>query len=201
MATAPALPFLVADTSYPPHRQRYEHLNHARFLTCSCYKRQPFLNAERSRLWFVDALDKAREKHKFDLWAWVIMPEHFHVLLYPDPSGSSVSAILSTIKQSVAKRSLLWVRERAPEFLERMADPRHDGTIVHRFWQRGGGYDRNFWSPKHIWSTIDYIHENPVTRGLCERQEDWKWSSAVDHVGCGEGLLPIDPDRIPARPA
>jgi putative transposase len=31
-------------------------------------------------------------------------------------------------------------------------------------------------------AAIDYIHLNPVRRGLCERCTDWKWSSARYHL-------------------
>jgi len=57
-----------------------------------------------------------------------------------------------------------------------MLDVQPNGLSSVRFWQRGGGYDRNFWSPKHTWQTIDYIHANPVVRGLCAGNVDWSWS-------------------------
>jgi putative transposase len=47
-----------------------------------------------------------------------------------------------------------------------------------RFWQEGPGFDRNLFSRQAIESSIDYIHNNPVKRGLCQRAIDWKWSSA-----------------------
>ena len=42
----------------------------------------------------------------------------------------------------------------------------------------GPGFDRNLFSPAAIQASIDYIHTNPVKRGLCKRAVDWKWSSA-----------------------
>jgi hypothetical protein len=50
---------------------------------------------------------------------------------------------------------------------------RENGTRESRFWQSGGGYDRNVVKPATVSRVIDYIHFNPVRRGLAERAEDW----------------------------
>ena len=50
--------------------------------------------------------------------------------------------------------------------------------VCFRFWQEGPGFDRNIFSKDAINGSINYIHENPVKRGLCLRAVDWKWSSA-----------------------
>ncbi len=121
----------------------------------------------------VDAINLAREKHEFDLWAYVLMPEHVHLLIWPRNAGYDVSRILATMKQSVTRKALLWVRSEAPEFLERMADRQPSGKLQYRFWQRGGGYDRNIVEPKTVWHELDYIHANPVRRELCRWPEDW----------------------------
>ncbi|MFO1045095.1 MAG: hypothetical protein U0941_25250 [Planctomycetaceae bacterium] len=46
----------------------------------SCYHRNRFLEKDRTRQWFVDAIDKARSNLRFDLWDWVVMPEYVHLL-------------------------------------------------------------------------------------------------------------------------
>src|SRR5687768_13475534 len=51
------------------------------------------------------AIALARQGHAFDLWAWVIMPEHVHLLLFPRNRQYKISAILTTLKQSVSKRA------------------------------------------------------------------------------------------------
>jgi len=53
-----------------------------------------------------------------------------------------------------------------------------DGNPQYRFWQAGAGYDRNLFTPEAIHTSIEYIHANPVRRGLCECALDWAWSSA-----------------------
>ena len=158
------------------------------------------LSRDRTRLWAVEAIRRAASLHKFHLRAYVLMPEHVHLLVCPGERAYSTSALLRSIKKSVANRAVRYVREHAPAFLGRMADRQPNGSIAYRFWQRARGYDRNLWSPRYVWETIDYIHANPVRRGLCERPEDWAWSSAADFAGTRAGPLAIDFASLPEDP-
>lgn len=177
---------------------------HAHSLTFSCFRRQPFLTRDRIREWMIEAIDLARRRHQLDIWAYVLMPEHVHILLRPR-TDYDISRILTTLKQPVSKRAILFVQNEMPTFRPRMTDSQPNGKTAFRFWQRGGGYDRNLWSPKHIWETIDYLHGNPVRRGLCAADADWVWSSARAYAGdtavplaIDFGSLPGDPRRINA---
>ena len=182
-------------------RHRYERLNHARMLHFGCFHNIPLLRSERTCLWLIQAIERARSLHAFDPWAYCIMPDHVHLLVVP-AEGSTVSAILTSIKQSVANKALAWTREHAPAFLDRLAEQRGNSTI-HRFGQRGGGYDRNLWSPDHIWSAIEYIHANPVAAGLCQSPLDWRWSSVSQFTPGAAGPEPslrVDRRHIPPDP-
>ena len=145
----------------------------------------------------IEAIDLARVRHQFDLWAYIIMPEHIHLLLFPRPDDYSISAILSTMKQSVAKKAVAFVHRQAPEFAANMLDVQRDGRQVLRFWQRGGGYDRNLWGRDEIWEKIRYTHENPLRRKLCGVAEEWLWSSAGDYSGVRRGFLRLDLESLP----
>ena len=177
--------------------KRFNTPGDAHALTFSCFRRQPFLTKDGSRRWLLDAIDRARSKHNFHVWAYVIMPEHAHLLVWPTEPAYEISEILSSIKQSVVKRALFFVRSRAPEFLPRMEDRQPDGSTHYRFWQRGGGYDRNVNEPATVHHQIEYIHNNPVRRGLCLRPEDWPWSSAADHLGIRVGPFRVDRESLP----
>jgi putative transposase len=78
-----------------------------------------------------------------------------------------------------------------------MEDQQPNGEVSYRFWQRGGGYDRNLFEPATIFEEIDYFHNNPVRRGLCLKPEDWFWSSAADYAGIRVGPLRIDRESLP----
>jgi putative transposase len=183
-----------------PHRKscrRFNDPGHAHCLTFSCYRRQPFLSKDRGRQWFVDAVERAREKHHFHVWAYVVMPEHIHLLVWPTEKVYDIENVFYSVKQSVAQRALHFVRRHSPGFLVRMEDRQPSGPVHYRFWQRGGGYDRNVIEIATIYKLIEYIHANPVRRGLCERPEDWQWSSAADFARIRTGPLRMDWDLLP----
>ncbi|MCH8274710.1 MAG: hypothetical protein IH851_07965, partial [Armatimonadetes bacterium] len=61
-----------------------------------------------------------------------------------------------------------------------------------RFWQDGPGFDRNLFSPKAIRQAIEYLHANPVRRGLAEAAIEYEWSSARQYAGLSPGPLRVD---------
>ncbi|MFO0813090.1 MAG: hypothetical protein U0796_07715 [Gemmatales bacterium] len=53
------------------HRKTINHYNipgHAHYLTFSTYRRIPLLNKDRTRLWLIESIERARKLHDFDLW-------------------------------------------------------------------------------------------------------------------------------------
>src|SRR5439155_1359794 len=55
-----------------------------------------------------------------------------------------------------------------------------------------GGYDRNIQEPPVVYAEIDYMHDNPVRRGLCARPENWLLSGAADYAGIRHGPMRLD---------
>ena len=184
-------------TTFRKRCRRENLMGHAHFLTFSCFHRRPYLSRDRARQWLVDSIAYAIDQHEFDLWAYVIMPEHAHLIIFPRKEEYSVSSLLSSIKQPVAKKVINFVRRESPEFLQQMEDRQPNGQISLRFWQRGGGYDRNLYSQNEVWEKIDYIHKNPVRRGLASSPSDYLWSSAADYEGIRKGSLLINPEFLP----
>ena len=130
------------------------------------------------------------------MWAYVFMPEHIHIVLHPGPRSPKVQTILASIKQPVGRRALAFMQANAPKWLPRVSR-RRGNRIERQFWQPGGGYDRNIIGPKTLQSMMDYIHMNPVRRGLVERPGDWRWSSASWYLDGSNP--PLIPDPIPAE--
>jgi putative transposase len=174
-----------------PHRRTYNTPGHAHELTFSCYHGYQFLSAERACQWLARAIDAARIAHDFDLWAYVFMPEHVHLVVHPRQRLYEMADIRQAIKEPTARNAIDYLREHAPHWLPKIAVKKQD-RIRHLFWQRGGGYDRNIEEPATLQRMIDYIHLNPVRRGLVERAGDWKWSNAAWYVR-GEGPIKLDP--------
>ena len=137
------------------------------------------------------SLNQARERHDFDLWAYVFMPDHVHLLIRPRAPIYTVSGILQSIKGPFARKYLADCRERHPERLKRLEVTTQSG-IRHRVWERGGGYDRNLVTSDVIRRAIEYIEFNPVRRGLVGDAEHWKWSSAGARAGVKDIPFSID---------
>lgn len=119
------------------------------------------------------------------------MPEHVHLLIYPRTEDGSVSRILQDIKEPVARRAIDYLRRHSPRWLARLT-VHEEQRVRHRFWQPGGGYDRNIVELTTAHRVIDYIHANPVRRGLVERAEDWEWSSAPSYAGIRPVRIEMD---------
>ncbi len=130
------------------------------------------------------ALARMRSKHGFALTAWVFLPDHWHAIIYP-PYPLSISRVLQAVKVS-SMISINLGRREAGEL-----------------WQ-GRFFDHALRTVQEYVATVEYIHLNPVRRGLVMRPEDWVWSSAQEYAGikgeeqerqCG---LRIDRGRLPA---
>ncbi|MDY7109510.1 MAG: transposase [Planctomycetota bacterium] len=176
----------------PSHRKRLHRIEapgHARYLTCSCYHRLALLGNPAIRDAFADQIECVHARSAFRLLAWVVMPEHFHLLLLiPNLPEWTVPKILQAVKRPFAQRVIARWRGLAAPILDRL----RDASGVTHFWQRGGGYDRNIVSDEELYQKIEYLHANPVQRGLIDRPLDWAWSSARWYEGIREGPITID---------
>ncbi len=177
------------------HRKNYNVPGHAHELTFSCYKRFAFLNADRMRNWLVEAVNDARQEFVFDLWAYVIMPDHAHLIVYPREPVYDIAKIRKAIKSPVGQKGVAYIEKDAPDWLPRITRQRGD-EVERLFWQSGGGYDRNIEQRNTLLAMIDYVHCNSVRKGLVVRARDWRWSSAAWYEGCQNGA-PITIDPIP----
>jgi len=181
---------------YTKRCHRYNVAGNAHELTFSCYDNQPFISAERICKYLVDSIITSRKKHQFDLWAYVFMPNHVHLLICPTKPQYSISDILLSIKQPVSRKAINYLKNNNPDGLKYLAT-----SQIHRpyrFWQKGGGYDRNIMKVKIIIDLVHYIHNNPVRKGLVEMADQWYYSSAADWQNIRQGPIPVDFDSFPA---
>ncbi len=167
---------------FSKRRRRFDDERMPRELTFSCFQRLPLLGRDRTRRWFVESLDDVRRNWPIDLWAWVIMPEHVHLLIAPREPGVDVGAFQGAVKERTARLAIAWLKEHAPSWLEKIS-VREGVRVRRRFWQPGGGYDRNIDNFETLEFSINYLHMNPVKRGLVAKPEDWEWSSARWYAG------------------
>ena len=146
---------------------RYEQTGNFHFLTFSCYHRLPYLGEADARDLFEDALERVRQKYKFVVAGYVVMPEHVHVLI-GEPQRGNISGVVHALKLSVSMR-----RTERPFWL-----PRYYDFLVHNHEKRV--------------EKIRYMHHNPVVRGLAAKPEDWKWSSFRHYATGVTGTVEIE---------
>ena len=152
--------------------------------------------SERFRRDFVDVLRQLREPLGFLLIGWVLMPEHFHLLLQPQPAEST-RRILQELKKQTALRviSTLGANRQYPwcgKVLTRLRLPPGVHSDSHyRVWQRRF-YPFNVHSPKKRLETLNSMHGNPVKRGWVSSPEPWPWSSFRFYYLQHSSLLPMD---------
>jgi REP element-mobilizing transposase RayT len=95
---------------------------------------------------------------KYLLSAWVVMPNHVHLITTPLP-GKRLASIMQSLKSFTANE--------ANKILKRT------GT----FWMPDY-FDRYIRNGRHFSAAVAYVETNPVKAGLCSRAEDWPFSSA-----------------------
>ena len=110
------------------------------------------------------------------VWAWVLMPNHVHLILAPaDEDGP--------------RRALARVhRAHAGRIHARLGRSGH-------FWQ--GRFGCVAMDEAHLLAALRYVALNPVRAGLVERPEDWPWSSLHAQLGrvAGDGVTDTAPVR------
>ena len=97
------------------------------------------------------------DRVKYRLAAWVVMPNHVHLLC--TPIGHSLAQIMHSLKSFTSSE--------ANKLLNRAG----------RFWQKEY-FDRYIRNARHYAKVVAYIENNPVKANLCNKESDWPFSSA-----------------------
>jgi len=176
-------------------RKRFNTPGHAHELTFSCYQNRQYLSNHQYCQYLAEAISLSKQRHSLMLWAYVFMPTHVHLIIYPTYATYDIARILQGIKQPVSRRVMDQARKSGSEKLAQFSTT--EKSTPYRFWQAGGGYDRNIVSRIALVKSIDYIHNNPIRAGLVKSAEEWKWSSFLDWANLGCGPISLDRDDIP----
>lgn len=164
-----------------PHRKKLKRVHrpgHFHELTFSCYHGKPLLTNDPWRRELSQHVNDVGRDHQIDLHAFVFMPNHVHLLVYPLHSGSDIAKSLGQFKNRFSRSIKKILQQNKSRLLSELTVRERPGKFCFRFWQEGGGYDRNLFEPNTIEASINYLHMNPVRKDLCHRPSDWKWSSA-----------------------
>ena len=124
----------------------YNNAGHAHELTFSCYHRYEYFSGPIACQVFLDVLNKWREIYQFRIWAYVLMPNHIHLLIWLLQHDYDIAKIQSGLKGIMAKQYSEHLLENSPE-QEEMFYIESRGKCSFRFWQPGAGFDRS-WKSK-----------------------------------------------------
>jgi putative transposase len=158
------------------------------FVTFSCYQRLPLLNTGTSRNLFVQELETIRDEMQFRLVGYVVMPNHVHLLMN-EPPQSTPSLALHKLKLGFSRK----VRKMARSLRTGPLTCAELPPRLPAFWQERF-YDFNVYSTGKRKEKLDYMHANPVVRGLVEHPKERPWSSWSFYGKNEAGLIRIDPE-------
>ena len=175
---------------------RFQHSGQSHFVTFCCYHRRRLLTSDDSRRIFESGLERVRRGFRLQVYGYVVMPEHVHLLLsepQQDASGGGTAPlkpkdglngppVRSETKQVTLADALKSLKQGVSRRL--IGDAEH-------FWQKRY-FDCNIRDYPQFVEKLRYIHRNPVKAGLCEGPEEWEWSS-FRHCATGwEGRVEIE---------
>jgi len=140
----------------PPHLQN----NKVRFhITASCYEHKKIIGKTNNRIKeFELNLLKLLDNISEEIYAWVILPNHYHILL----KSYDIRTVIKSLGKLHGRKSFDWNGE----------DKKRGRKVWHNMLEHGIKSDR------HFWATMNYIHNNPIKHGYVKKWEDWKFSSA-----------------------
>ncbi len=149
--------------------KRFQKAETLHFITFSCFHRLPFLESPEPKETFETILEQTRARHEARIYAYVLMPEHIHLLINEPPS-ILVAQFLKALKQTTSRKLRGHRRQ---------------------FWQERY-FDANIRDEAERSEVIRYIHRNPVKRGLVASPQQYPWSS-FNHYATGiRGVIEIE---------
>jgi REP element-mobilizing transposase RayT len=165
------------------------------FITAVAKDRLPVFRAQAIKEVTCAAIDEARTSCGFLLFAYVLMPDHIHLLT---DSPRKPSVVLQYIKGIIGRRAIDYLKEK--KYASSLSKLQHvDWKRNHRYslWQHDSEVF-SVTSEATFMQKVNYIHLNPVRAGLAEHANDYRWSSSRYWSGCPLEAEPltVDMDKI-----
>ena len=145
----------------PPH---FEYEDETRFIiTATCFEHHHIIGKTHERMVECESalIDLCRNLQAF-LYAWCILPNHYHLLIRTGDIGT----FLSELGKFHGRSSYQWNGE--------------DDERGRRVWFRT--VERSMRSVRHYFASLNYVHNNPVKHGYVTKWQDWPFSSAHEYL-------------------
>ena len=123
-----------------------------------------------------DAFKNTMQLYKYEIIAICVLPEHIHLILYPE-NINNYPKIISSIKHYFSRN----VGQVCPTYKLKSGykNKREKGIFQRRYWEH------TIISEKDLDNQINYIHYNPVKHGFAQNVKDWNYSSFHKYVKQG----------------
>lgn len=135
----------------------------------------------------IASLRYCQEVKGLEIYAWVIMTNHCHLILRAS-SGTSLSDIIRDFKKYTSKRIYKAIQENSSESRKNWLLKALTYNDKIWFWEEGY-HGEEITGMAFFETKLDYIHLNPVRAGIVEKEEDYLNSSAGDLYGVRPGKL------------
>ena len=156
----------------PKSREPVYGKGHLHLITCNCYQKQPKLELEKHRNVFVRLLEELRVKFRFGVAGYVVMPNHFRLLMV-EPAVDTAANSIDMLLQRYQRRYNTSARSTEQVWEARYSD-------VHVF------------GSQRIASQLEAMHQEPVRAALAGSATEWEWSSARFYAGLPEGVVTVE---------
>lgn len=145
----------------------------------------------------IDSLSYCMKNKGLDIYAYVIMGSHIHIIMRAEENTSGLSNIIRDFKKFTSKKLIDWIinsgKESRKEWLEIVMKyhvKHNNRNSTYQLWQHTN-QPKECNSPTFTWQKINYIHNNPVVSGIVDYPEDYRHSSARNYLMKDNYLLPV----------
>ncbi|HEV7404910.1 MAG TPA: transposase [Chthoniobacteraceae bacterium] len=162
-------------------RYRTRELERAHFVTSTIVDWLPVFQTSACCDILAQSLDYCRREKGLRLYAWVIMPNHFHAVVHAD----QLPRVMADLKKFTAGKLLRQLKEENRTWLLDLlagGKAEHKSASAYQLWQEGY-HPQAIYSDETMQQKIDYIHANPVRKGWVAAPEHWRYSSAHEWMG------------------
>ena len=138
----------------------------------------------------IEAIKFYQAKNKLEIFAYVILPNHFHLIVKSDELIDS----MKLIKMYSAKEIIKQLLDEKKNYILKLFQANkkiYKTKSNYQVWQEGYK-PKEILSDKMLRQKVDYIHYNPVKKGLVSEPMDWKYSSAGFYEKGIEGVIKVD---------